>query len=234
MKRCSEYELYDSLTRPMNKQPELPDDPHIALTEQVIQRNRKLESYRQKKELQDNLKQLKIAMNREEIDEETTREFFIKLIKVSTFDAQEEITSLEQENQILEYQQKYMDMCPQDRREKQHVVSAPKKLQPIIITKDLAQKAIYGIGYPSIPTMTVSEFYDQRVREGIFPDTSKRTPNVDKMEEQVMRENAIEQEDIEREAKLEIDDDYEVARLRARDEYKDEHRRGEGNRYNRS
>lgn len=38
----------------------------------------------------------------------------------------------------------------------------------------------------------------------------------------------------EREEKLDVDDNYELPRLRAKDSYKDEHRRGEGNRHNRS
>lgn len=95
------------------------------------------------------------------------------------------------------------------------------------------------MGYPSLPTMTVSEFYDQRVREGIFPDPNNPPPrNADNsLQSRFMQgqNNEIEeQEDIDREKKLDMDDDYELARLRARDEYKDDHRRGEGNRYNRS
>lgn len=40
-------------------------------------------------------------------------------------------------------------------------------LKPVIITRDAVQKAVYGLGYPSIPTMTVEEFYDNRVKEGL-------------------------------------------------------------------
>lgn len=43
-----------------------------------------------------------------------------------------------------------------------------------------------------------------------------------------------EQEDIENERRQEVDDDEFIARARAKDDYKDEHRRGEGNRHNRS
>lgn len=38
------------------------------------------------------------------------------------------------------------------------------------------QKAVYGMGYPSLPTMTVQEFYDQRVADGIFPDPDHKAP----------------------------------------------------------
>lgn len=84
--------------------------------------------------------------------------------------------------------------------------------------------------------MTVDEFYDQRVREGIFPDPNKASTNSNSLQDRYMQEQSTfeQPEDIEREKKLEDDDEYEIARLRAKDEYKDEHRRGEGNRYNRS
>ena len=39
-------------------------------------------------------------------------------------------------------------------------------LRPFIITKDHIQKTVYGLGYPSIPTMTIEEFFDKKVEEG--------------------------------------------------------------------
>ena len=39
-------------------------------------------------------------------------------------------------------------------------------LRPFIITKDNLQKTVYGLGYPSIPTMTIEEFFDKKVEEG--------------------------------------------------------------------
>lgn len=38
-------------------------------------------------------------------------------------------------------------------------------LRPIIITKNELQKQVYGVGYPSIPSMTVDEFYAKRYPE---------------------------------------------------------------------
>jgi immunoglobulin-binding protein 1 len=40
------------------------------------------------------------------------------------------------------------------------------KLKPIIITRDDVQKKVFGAGYPSLPVMTVEEFYDKRVKDG--------------------------------------------------------------------
>lgn len=203
-----------------------------SLTQQVLQRNQKLEKYRQQKELQDQINVLKNVMKLEHFDEETKRDFYVKLLKLSVIDAQEEISSIDQEKPILEFQKSRQEMMPQERA-KPAARSGPP-LKPIIITKDLAQKAIFGLGYPSLPTMTVAEFYDERVRQGIFPDpqTSNRTSS--SQQRDVNESEQEEKLDQEREEKLDQDDEYELARLRAKDEYKDDHRRGCGNRFNRS
>jgi len=41
-------------------------------------------------------------------------------------------------------------------------------MRPFIITKDIIQKHVYGAGYPSLPTLTVEEFYEQKVKDGTF------------------------------------------------------------------
>lgn len=196
-------------------------DPLASLTHQVMQRHQKLEKYRQKKELEDEINKLKIIIKEERVDEETEREFYIKLLNLSIIDAHEELSSISQEKQLLEFQMSRKEMVP-----KGNVIS--KSLKPVIITRDLAQKAVYGIGYPSLPTMTVGEFYDDRVRNNIFPDPKSTQTSTTAVPTQEHTD------EIEKEEKLEQDDEYERARLRARDEYKDNHRRGEGNRYNRS
>ena len=35
-----------------------------------------------------------------------------------------------------------------------------------IYLQDKLQKEVYGLGYPSLPVLSVDEFYEQRVREG--------------------------------------------------------------------
>lgn len=238
MKRCSDYGIYE----PDSKSTEnsivnanANNDQLNVLTQQVLHRNQKLEKYRQKKDLEDQIKHLKEVMKREEVDDDTKRDFYVKLLKMSVIEAQDELSSIDMEKQMLKFQQEDRQQTESHSRAR---APPARPLKPIIITRDLAQKAVYGLGYPSLPTMTVSEFYDQRVREGIFPDPSKPPPqNSNSSQSRFMQEQSNdieEQEDIDREKKLEVDDDYEIARLRAKDEYKDDHRRGEGNRYNRS
>lgn len=98
LNRATEYELHDA---PHSVSSDLSltttNDPMATLTQQVLQRNQKLERYRQKKELQDQVNNLKMIMKQEHFDDETKRNFYVKLLKLSVIDAQEEITSIEQE-----------------------------------------------------------------------------------------------------------------------------------------
>lgn len=236
MKRCEQYGLYEgqSENRAVERAQGNVDDKAYQLIQAAQQRNSKLERYRQKKELDDRIKQLRVLLKNDHVDDDVKREFYIKLLKASVIEAQQEIASIEMEKPILAHH-KLMSESNSEHRER-----APRRpvqpLKPVIITKDAAQKAVYGLGYPSLPVMSVSEFYDQRVRDGVFPDPSKvQDPN--SLQARAMRGDTTEldeQEDIDNEQRQEIDDDEFIARARAKDDYKDEHRRGEGNRYNRS
>ncbi|GJQ70381.1 hypothetical protein Trydic_g22812 [Trypoxylus dichotomus] len=146
----------------------------------------------------------------------------------------DEIKSIEMEKPILEHMAKLgKDDKPKSKR------PPPPPLKPIIITKDEVQKAVFGAGYPSLPTMTVQEFYEKRVRDGIFPDPNK--PQVQKsltLQEASLAGISLndeeEKENEQKENLIEEDDPEYIERMRASDEFKDDHRRGWGNRMNRS
>lgn len=232
LERCADYELFEPEERKSNPVREDADEK-AAITQMVVHRNAKLEKYRQKKELEDQVKKLKLLMKQEHIDDEVKQDFYVNLLKASVMESQEELQSIAQEKQILEFQRNR----PEEERQQAPSRRPVQPLKPIIITKDIAQKAIYGLGYPSFPTMTVDEFYDQRVREGIFPDPKAPPPDKNSAQAKAMRGDTAEldeQEEIEREQKVEAEDENELMRARAMDDWKDEHRRGEGNRYNRS
>ena len=48
--------------------------------------------------------------------------------------------------------------------------------RPFILTKDAIQKQVFGLGYPGVPTMSIEEFYQQKVSDGTFsiPHTHAR------------------------------------------------------------
>lgn len=207
------------------------------LQSMALTRDAKLKKFREKKELQDQIKQMKIAMSAEHIDDDVKREFYLTLMKSCILEARDELVTCDQEKQVLEHLAKRgeLDSAVADRHPM--AAAAPKPLMPIIITKDVVQKAVLGLGYPSVPTFTVQEFYDQRVRDGIFPD-AEQSKQMQKNSLQNMTEEdekAFEEKDeVEKEQKMEADDPEALARARNMDEWKDDHRRGEGNRHNRS
>ena len=38
-------------------------------------------------------------------------------------------------------------------------------MKPFILVKSELQKQVFGAGYPSLPTMTLDEFYDQEMKK---------------------------------------------------------------------
>lgn len=235
LKRCDEYGFWDSNNQslvPTKRENETQDQMEL-LTKMVTDRNSKIQKYKAKKQLEDEVKQLKLVMDRDQDDDSTKREFYIKLIKSSVLDAHDEIQSLNTEKQILEHMKQMKKDNPHG--EKPPPKHTPKPLKPIIITRDAAQKAVYGLGYPSFPTMTVEEFYEQRVADGIFPDPTNVNPE-NSLQNRMDRNDPeeLDKEALEKEILAEADNPEYIARNRAMDEYKDEHRRGEGNRHNRS
>lgn len=90
-----------------------------------------------------------------------------------------------------------------------------------------SQAQVFGSGYPSLPTMTVDDWYEQHRKHGRLPDQGipRRVP----VEEDSAAE---EQQEEENEKKAEKDDEESLAKARNWDDWKDTHRRGYGNRHN--
>lgn len=129
------------------------------LTIAVNSRNSKIQKFKELKELRSHLENLKKNVENEHADEEIKRNYFLTMIKVMIHEAIDELDSIKMEKPILAHIAEIKkDGGPKPKRQ------PPPPLKPIIITKDQVQKAIYGAGYPSMPTMTVDEFYEKRVR----------------------------------------------------------------------
>lgn len=54
---------------------------------------------------------------------------------------------------------------PKDTGKPKSYVSATN-FKPFIITKNELQKQVFGLGYPSRPTVTIEEFVNQKIDEG--------------------------------------------------------------------
>lgn len=214
------------------------------LKQMAVQRNDKLRKFREKKELEEKINKMKVAVEREDdFDDDVLRAFYMNLIKFSILEAEEDLRFLDQEKLMLDFRKQQggagaaggSGMDEPGGKHPHHHHHERKPLKPIIITRDALQKAVYGRGYPSMPTMTVEEFYHQRVADGIFPDPNKKSTvkaRQDMTEDEVAEMD--EMEEVALEQAIEQDDEYQRARQAAKDEFKDNVRRGDGNRYNRS
>lgn len=108
--------------------------------------------------MKSHLENLRVNIQNEHVDEQIKRQYFLTMIKVTIHEVVDELETLKMEKPILEHMAKLnLDKSKPSKR------PPPPPLKPIIITKDEIQKAIYGAGYPSLPTMTVDEFYTKRV-----------------------------------------------------------------------
>ncbi|XP_055903738.1 immunoglobulin-binding protein 1 [Eupeodes corollae] len=240
LQRCSEYELTEAPKKVEgngtvaesngnNRQDEL-----ASLMRAAHSRNDKIAQFRKKKELDEQIKLLHHAVRNESIDDEVKRDFFIKFINRSIIESNEELDSLKLEKQMVQMRASQISSEPS----KKTKVKAPPRppMKPFIITRDNTQKAVFGMGYPSLPVMTVGEFYHQRVHEGIFPN-EEQVQEMNKQQHLARTANPEEKEDEEKavnEVLEENDDEEYLQRQRGMDEYKDVVRRGDGNRHNRS
>uniref|UniRef100_A0A915KHZ4 Immunoglobulin-binding protein 1 n=1 Tax=Romanomermis culicivorax TaxID=13658 RepID=A0A915KHZ4_ROMCU len=94
--------------------------------------------------------------------------------------------------------------------------------KPVILTRCKLQKEVFGLGYPSIPTMTVEEFFEAKTKDGqIQAVNSYQGGPMTEEDEEIAKERAREK-----------DDEELIQSERGFDEYKDDHRRGWGNTYN--
>ncbi|XP_022195635.2 immunoglobulin-binding protein 1 isoform X2 [Nilaparvata lugens] len=197
----------------------------------------KIKQYHEQKALDAEIESMRQALKTSD-NEEMKRKYYLNVIRSYVSKALEDLDALEAEKQILKFMAKAVkdgEVPAREERRKGGNHPQPKPLRPIIITRDEVQKKVFGLGYPSLPTMTVQEFYDKRVRDGDFPDPGQMKERC--LQDIASKENARdaeEEERAEKERKEESDDADYLARARRMDEYKDEHRRGEGNRYNRS
>ncbi|CAH1988309.1 unnamed protein product [Acanthoscelides obtectus] len=234
--RCNEYGLCNYQPKDKKQEDDKEQTEFEKLETAVNTRANKIQRFKEQKALKSQLETLQKNLDNEHVDEEIKRNYFLTMIKLFIHESLDELSSIEMEKPILEH------MANLNKEEKQPPKrQPPPPLKPIIITRDEVQKAVFGAGYPSLPTMTVQEFYDKRVADGVFPDPNKK-PSTNQAQ-MSLQEAALagvdmkqqdEQDAAEKEKKEEEDDDENIARMRAKDEFKDDHRRGWGNRMNRS
>ncbi|XP_023273555.1 immunoglobulin-binding protein 1 [Seriola lalandi dorsalis] len=192
------------------------------LVSMAAQRQAKIERYRQKKELEARLSDVRKAVDSGKADDEVSRDFYLLNIRRWVTVCLEEIESIDQEVEIL----KKMDVLKHIAT-KQPAQPARPPMKPFILTKDAVQARVFGAGYPSLATMTVDDWYEQHRKHGALPDQG--IPRRVAVEEDA---DANDREEEEKEKKAEQDDEEALLKARNWDDWKDTHRRGYGNRQN--
>ncbi|GLV45768.1 Two A-associated protein of 42kDa [Carabus blaptoides fortunei] len=239
LQRCNDYGLSDYTFKDAqaSSSNQVANMSELAqLSGMVHTRHNKIQRFKEQKELQSKLNDLKLNMANKNVDDEIKRQYILTMVKIFIFKSIEELDSIEMEKPMLAHMELMKNSDNAAKVVKKEPVRS-KPLRPVIITKDDVQKAVFGLGYPSLPTLTVKEFYDQRVRDGVFPDPTKAKSGPPRS----LQEAALagvelddEPEVVDEERRIENDDAEMLQRMRDKDEYKDEHRRGWGNRMNRS
>ena len=98
------------------------------------------------------------------VDEEVLRDHALSLLRLWVYRCQDHVRSIDQEVELLEGMRKRggakgSETAPLD------PPRLIKPFKPVVITKEMLQSKVFGAGYPSLPVMSVEEFYDQKYKE---------------------------------------------------------------------
>lgn len=213
------------------------------LVSSAIFRDTKINRYKEGRRLQEALSSLKQLMLENEhsaggsapakIDEDVERRFYLTLITQWLGRAVDELESIELEKPMAKM--RMSEALSNSSKTSKPSKPKGKPKPPMIITRDAAQKAVFGLGYPSYPTVTVDEFIGAKKDDGslAFKDTRVYGNSLyDWANDPEKKAKEDESEEERKERLVEADDSIELARSRAMDDWKDDHRRGEGNRHN--
>ncbi|VDN04685.1 unnamed protein product [Thelazia callipaeda] len=177
------------------------------------ERQAKLQRLQEEMKLRELVKELELKLDSNIDDEYLMRSVVENRLRLAAIKSMKDLEQIEEEKPLAEHMLKIRRGEVEDMRKEPLRQSA--KL-PFIITRDQMQKKVLGLGYPSIPTMTVDEWYDDMVKNNRFgninPSSSENSADLDIANEE--------------------EEEKERSRLRKWDEYKDYHRRGWGNMHN--
>uniref|UniRef100_A0A6M2CPZ9 Putative tap42-like family ovary overexpressed n=1 Tax=Rhipicephalus microplus TaxID=6941 RepID=A0A6M2CPZ9_RHIMP len=204
-----------------------------SLVDACRKRKEKIARFTEQKAMEERQQQLKDLISNSSADDEAVREYYTILLKYWVNNAIEELHSIEEEKPILQYMAK-MKAQGRPTHEASTQQQPKKPLRPIIITRNKIQKQVYGVGYPSIPSMTVDEFYAQRYpkQESSSSEAVKPWSLQDIAADPEKASRELEEEEAQKEQLTEADDQGALDYKRAMDDWKDENRRGSGNRKN--
>ncbi|XP_031236899.1 immunoglobulin-binding protein 1b [Mastomys coucha] len=194
------------------------DTQENNLVAMASQRQAKIQRYKQKKAVEQRLSSLKSAVESGQADDERVREYYLLQLRRWISISLDEIESIDQEIEILKERDSLGEasasrMSPQER----------PPLKPFVLTRSVAQAQVFGSGYPSLATMTVNDWYEQRQKSEEAEKKRQPPPPA------TLTASEPEEPDLEQK---EAEDENALHRMQEWDDWKDTHPRGYGNRQN--
>ncbi|CAI8057503.1 Immunoglobulin-binding protein 1 [Geodia barretti] len=137
----------------------------------VAERVEKIQRLREKKELERRTEELSTALNEGSggREEEGGREQWVAVLQLNLYRSREFVKSIDDEIQILRHIEAVRkgEGPPVAKRPGASGHGPPRQPEkPLVITREMLRGEVFGAGYPSLPTMTVEEFYEQRYGGG--------------------------------------------------------------------
>lgn len=138
----------------------------LSLEDAARRRQDKINRYKKRKELEEQMKHLRtLVVNNQSSDDEIIRKYYLTMIKRWVETILEDLETIELEKQMAK---RMVSEGPVRRKVPQDKLKRTDALKPFIITRSEAEKKVFGLGYPSIPLMTVDQFVDQKQKEGTW------------------------------------------------------------------
>ncbi|XP_071825969.1 immunoglobulin-binding protein 1-like [Apostichopus japonicus] len=222
--RCKCYELTEEEIpeEPSQERPLVTGPPNLRAME--ANREAKIKRYKEKKDIEKKMQVIGTLKYITTKDEETQREYYLLLLKSWINKGLEELPGLYQEAEMLEFMAKRRERG-EENEPTAAVEPARKPLKPFVLLRDKLQAHVFGAGYPSLPTMTLEEYFQKEIDEGKIQLDSRNPGPQEEAEEKEAAE-------VKKELEVETDDRAALQKAREWDDWKDDHKTGWGNRDN--
>jgi len=194
----------------------------------VNTREEKIRKYKEEKERKEQIGRLQ--KNESSLDDADLREYWKLHVLQEIHASLQQLRSIEEEKKILKFMSSRE--CEVHKREKPPSGNN-KGFAPFMLTKDRMQARVFGQGYPSLPTVTLDEFYEREAAQGRMgnPRPQNKVVTGSRVGVPANGREEPQQDGGKPESEEDDDDDEKVMKAREMDEWRDEHRIGDGNRY---
>lgn len=215
------------------EQTEIMSSRDVDMMRMAQDRASKIQGHLKRREEEEKMRIFEETMKNDATDDEARRNFYLSKIRSWINTALDDLKYLHDELRVLLQRQTIEPNCDLlQASTKRPLGPTSRPLKPIVLTRDQLQARVFSQGYPSVPTMTIDEFYQSLAQRGLAPTPEQAKANNSGPKFPTAAD--AEKEEVAKERLIEKDDGEMLAYLRTHDEFKDEHRRGEGNRHNRS